>query len=387
MPRLPAGISRRKNGSLRLIFTIDGKRYDVYGRTPDECKEKEQKKRKEIEEGTYKSSKKLTVKEYFDRWLESREGVVQSQTIRTYKKLASRILYTEIDKAGHTFGELKIVKVEPDNVRALQKALQKECIIKDKNGKDLKRKALTTRTTNDSMVLVKRIFRNAVNERVISWSPAECIEPLKRTEEQFRETLHRALTIEETRKFFDHVGDSSYAQLYKFLLYTGCRVGEAGALLPGDVTGGVIRINKTVTRTEIGYEIGQETKTRAGTRTIPLLPEAKKALDKQKEINKILHDGNVIRMDKPIFRLPKGGLLRADRVNDDIRSICDKAKMERFTVHAFRDTFTTRCVSNGMSVKELMETLGHSDVQMTMGLYSHGDDQKKADQLKAVNFM
>ena len=149
----------------------------------------------------------------------------------------------------------------------------------------------------------------------------------------------------------------------------------------------MIRINKTVTRTEIGYEIGNETKTKAGTRTIPVLPEVRKALDEQKELNRLLHDRNVIEMDKPIFRLPKGGLLRADRVNDDIASICSRAGIERFTVHAFRDTFTTRCVDNGMTVKELMETLGHSDVQMTMGLYSHANEKKKAEQLKAVNFM
>ena len=387
MARLPAGMTRRKNGTLQLQFIVDGKRYTVYGKTKDECKDKELKKREEIKQGTFRSSKALTVSEYFDRWIESREKVIQSQTIRTYKKQMNRILGTEIDKAGHTFGDLKLVKVEPDNVRVLQKELQKECSIKDKNGKERKRKALTTRSTNDSIYLVKKIFRNAVNERVIAWSPAECVEPLKRTEEQIRETLHRALTIEETRIFFDHVGDSAYKRLYTFLLHTGCRVGEAGAITPRDITGGVIRINKTVTRTEIGYEIGNETKTKAGTRTIPILPEVRKALDDQKELNRLLHDRNVIEMDKPIFRLPKGGLLRADRVNDDIASICSRAGIERFTVHAFRDTFTTRCVDNGMTVKELMETLGHSDVQMTMGLYSHSNDKKKAEQLKAVNFM
>ena len=222
---------------------------------------------------------------------------------------------------------------------------------------------------------------------MIIWSPAECIEPLKRTEEQIRETLHRALTIEETRLFFDNVGDSAYKRLYTFLLHTGCRVGEAGAVTPLDLANGSVKICKTVTRTEIGYEVGQETKTKAGTRTIPLLPEAEKAMREEMKLNRLLHDRGVFRTDKPIFRLPRGGLLRADRVNDDIRSICDKAGIDRFTVHAFRDTFTTRCVDNGMTVKELMETLGHSDVQMTMGLYSHDNDQKRADQLKAVNFM
>ena len=97
MARLPAGMTRRKNGTLQLQFNVEGKRYTV---------------------------------------IESRENVVQSQTIRTYKKIMNRVLGTVIDKAGHTFGDLKLVKVEPDNVRALQKELQKECSIKDKNGKE-----------------------------------------------------------------------------------------------------------------------------------------------------------------------------------------------------------------------------------------------------------
>lgn len=78
MARLPAGMTRRKNGTLQLQFNVEGKRYTVYGKTKEECREKELNKREEIRQGTYKSSKTLTVSEYFDRWIESRENVVQS---------------------------------------------------------------------------------------------------------------------------------------------------------------------------------------------------------------------------------------------------------------------------------------------------------------------
>ena len=37
-----------------------------------------------------------------------------------------------------------------------------------------------------------------------------------------------------------------------------------------------------------------------------------------------------------------------------------------------------------MPVKELMEICGHKDVQMTLGLYAHSNDDKKAEELKKI---
>ena len=95
--RLPVGFYERPNGSLMYQFTVEKKRYTVYGATIKECREKELVKREEISEKLYKKSKGLTVAEYLDRWIESRELVIKSATIRTYKKLLSRIKRTEID--------------------------------------------------------------------------------------------------------------------------------------------------------------------------------------------------------------------------------------------------------------------------------------------------
>ena len=90
-------------------------------------------------------------------------------------------------------------------------------------------------------------------------------------------------------------------------------------------------------------------------------------------------------MDSTVFTLPKGGIIRPDRVNEDIKRICKLTGIEYFTCHAFRATFTSRCISAGVPVKTLMETLGHTDVQMTLGLYGHAEDQQKRAQLLAVN--
>ena len=436
--KLPVGFMERENGTYQYRFRVDGKRYAVYGSTIKECRVKELEKREEIREKIYQKGKGLKVEGYLDRWIESRELVVKSATIRTYKKLLRRISNTKIDAAGTTFGSLKLCEVESQNVRDLQKALRSE---------------LTTRTTNDCISLLKKALEAAKNERIIQWNPCDPVERLKRTEDQARDNIHRALSAEELEAFKKAAAESHYYNFYIFLLHTGMRIGEAAALTTGDITGDMISIHKTVTRTEYGYEIAEQTKTNAGRRTVPLRPEAREAWETQKAINKKLNIGNVIDMNAPIFRMPKGGIIRSDRVNADIKSICEKsaakwvyvenpneietgatiykgtritgtstqetvfpnsgikyakageiylntdtmniyqctsggtaAGVEKFTAHAFRATFTSRCVADGVPVKELMEILGHTDVEMTLGLYAHSNEELKRSKLLAVNF-
>ena len=370
--RLPAGFSERNNGSLQLRFTIDGKRYTVYGSTVKECKEKELEKRKAVEEKIVETRKGLTVEKYLDNWLEYRVeiGAVKSATARTYGKLLNRIKRTEIDDAGTRFGAIRLTEVEAQHCKALQKALRSE---------------LTTRTTNDSLSLLKKALEAAKNEHVIRWNPCDTVERLKRAEEPARETIHRCLTESEVQSFLEAAEGSWYYNLYLFMLHTGMRVGEASALYLSDLNGNVASVTKTVTRTEIGYEIADQTKTEAGKRTVPLRPEAKAAIDRQRAISQILNGEKVVEINTPIFRMPKGNIIRPDRVNSEIARICEKAGIEKFTCHAFRATFTSRCVSNGMPVKELMEILGHQDVRMTLGLYAHSNEELKMESLMAVN--
>ena len=369
--KIPAGMRKKTNNTYEYRFYIDGKRYSVCGATPKECKEKEYEKRSQIINGTYKKGKAITVSEYMGRWLDSREGIIVSATLRTYRKLANRMNRQQIDKAGHVFGNIKLTELETENVRQLQKSLLKD--------------GLQTRTVNDSISLLKHALETATNERILTWNPAKAVERLKRTEEPARDNIHRALTREEVDTFLSVAEESWYYNLYVFLLYTGMRIGEASALAISDISEKHINIYKTVTRTETGYTVAEQTKTDAGRRTIDTRPEAWDAVVEQRRINDMLYGGKVISMSKPVFTLPKGGIIRPDRVNSDIKRICEKAGVEYFTCHAFRATFTSRCIAAGVPVKLLMETLGHTDVQMTLGLYGHGEESQRRAQIMAVN--
>ena len=58
----------------------------------------------------------------------------------------------------------------------------------------------------------------------------------------------------------------------------------------------------------------------------------------------------------------------ADR---EIGRICAKTGIEKFTAHAFRATFATRCIEQGIDARTLQELLGHADYGLTMNLYGH----------------
>ena len=362
------GFTERENGSLMYRFTVNGRRITVYGSTIKECRIKEAEKIQEIEEQSYKPGKEQTFEQYADQWQDMKAGAVLESTIRSNRIMLNAIIRAPIDAAGNTFGSLKMADIEAQNVRALQKELAK---------------SRSTRTVNDSISMVRGIFNAAIAERILLWNPAQGIRALKRTEE-------RALTRQETTIFLNAAKESNAwnYNLYVFLLNTGLRIGEAAALTTGDIVDDEIIVRRTVTRSECGaYKIGSDTKTAAGRRSVPLNAEARKALEDQKAIERLVRNEKVTNIRTPIFRAERGGLLHATLVNYNITKLCRETGIERFTVHAFRDTFATRCIESGMQVKTLQVIMGHTDINMTLALYAHCMKETRREQLEAVNFI
>lgn len=372
----------RADGLKVATFTLDGKKYFAYGHTKAEAKEKAEQKKRDLKEKRFKRSADLTFSEYCTRWAEARQGTVKGATIRKQSFEAAAVSAVPIDQAGRTFGTLKLPDIEVQHIRILQKALQTK-----PDGRPR-----TTNTVNDIMAFVSHVFHDAVNERAIDWNPCSGVKPLKRTEKPARETIHRALTAEETRAFLNAAAGSRdggtispYYGLYLFLLATGCRVGEAAALTLADIRPDGVQIRRTVTKTADGYyAIGDTTKTEHGKRFIPMTEAIRGAVRQQKEISAALFGDQVTRLDDTIFKTPRGNLLAVANVDRDIASICKLCGLDKFTAHAFRATFATRAIESGMNPKTLQEILGHADIGVTMNIYAHVMDTTKAAEMAAV---
>ena len=358
-------VQKRSDGRYMLRFTVEGKRYTVYGATAKECKQKELEKRREIEEGLTGSAKNYTVEKWLMVWSESREQRLTGSSIRTNNQHLRRACRQQI--GGTKFGNIKLQKLEVVDVRKLQNVLAEQ---------------FTTRTVNDTISFLKQGIEAAVNERLINWNPCRAVEALRRTEEAARDTTHRCLDRDEVEAFLEHAKESRYTRLYSLLLQTGLRIGEATAFSPSDVHGDQLNVHKTVTREETGYIVREQTKTEAGRRVVPLTEQARTAIKAEMKIQERLTGS--VRIDAPVFQNSQGGLIVDSVVNEDIERVCKRAGIEKFTAHAFRATFISRCVESGMNIKELMEIAGHKDVKMTLALYAHSNTESRTESLKKV---
>lgn len=363
----------RADGRKTVTFTFNGKRYYCYGGTLREARAAAAEKKAALEKGQYKKGPELTLDEYHERWEEMRFNVVRENTIRKQRYQYKAISETVIDKNGKRFGSMLLKDINRGAILLLRTDL---CKRYQSNG------------VNGIIALLHHILSDAELSEYIEKNPARKIGYIRRTEPQARDTVHRALSAEEKERFFKAAAGSWYYNMFRFLLASGLRVGEAGALTPGDINrkDGMIYIHRTVTSDIDGHlYIGNETKTRKGTRYIEFTDRMRSAVRDQMEINRLVFGSGAIDINERIFRAENGGIIRSGKVSEEIARICAAAGIERFSTHAFRDCFATDAIANGMKPKTLQEVLGHESITTTMNLYCHVLDEDMRSEMRAVS--
>lgn len=362
---------KRADGRLQKTFTFEGKKYFVYGRTKEELEDKLLKKKSELREGK-EDHDNPTLDRFYERWTENRKDSIKPSTLRCqhfqYKSCS------DVKINGKRLGQFRLSDIKPDDIREVQKALLE--------GRDISKFARknTTQTVNDKIAVLNHIFHDALDERYIDYNPCVVVKPLKRTEKRARDTVHRALTLQEQTTFFENAKNSFYYDVFRMAVLTGMRIGEIGALYISDIYDNAIHIERTITKTENGgYVIGEDTKTWHGQRTIPLNAQIIEVIEHQKAINRMLDGDKVVGLHETIFKAPERGLLMATPADREIGRICKRNNIEKFTAHAFRATFATRCIEQNMQPRTLQELLGHADFGITMNLYGHVTDDTLED--------
>ena len=358
---MAAKMKKRADGRLQKSIMFKGHRYYVYGYDKKEVERKAILRLQELEAGLLNHDNP-TMDSYYQKWADNRIGIVKEATLRTQALFFNTIKDIPINNIR--FGEYRLADIKADDIRILQK--------------ELLNRGNSEQTVNDKIAFISHMFHDAVKERYIDYNPCSPIKPLKRTAPKARDTIHRALSLEEQKAFFEAAKNSNYYNIYRFAILTGMRIGEIGALYVSDISNNMIHINRTITRTQNGsYIIGDDTKTWHGKRTIPINDDIKAVIDNQKAINKILDCGKVASINDTLFKSFDRRLLMATPIDRDIGKICKQIGIDHFTCHAFRATFATRCIEANVPVKTIQELLGHADYSLTMNLYGHVTDDTK----------
>jgi len=143
---------------------------------------------------------------------------------------------------------------------------------------------------------------------------------------------------------------------------TGLRKGEAMGLQWGDIDWASGRLH--VRRQLQGGEL-TKTKTRAGRRIIPLVPELVSALKRWR----------LAAPKGPLdLVLPNaaGGMLSDHTVDRyGLHPALRRAGLREITLHWLRHGYGSMLISQGASPKVVQMIMGHSSIQMTMDVYGH----------------
>lgn len=229
----------------------------------------------------------------------------------------------------------------------------------------------------------RRILQYGVTMQAIKHNPArDVIIPRK---QQNKEHKVKFFSNQELKQFLDYLDSldlSSYENLFDYVLYktllaSGCRIGEALALEWSDIDlkKGIISISKTLNR----YQETNTPKSKAGLRevdidtaTVSLLKEYKK----RQQIQAWQLGRSVSIVFTPFTTKYAYACLLRKRLQGHFKS----AGVPDISFHGFRHTHATIMLYAGIEAKDLQYRLGHSNISMTLNTYVHATKEgaKKA---------
>ena len=348
-------------------FMVAGTRYYVYGKTIKECRDNEMKLRCKIASGDYIRNNNITLNKYFEEWKELHD--CKPNTLRSYISAFTKHI-------SPALGNTAIQKIERREIQGMILKLSKSSSI---------------HTANYSLLVTKMILREAVRDGIIAKNPAAEIKAFKdNNKDKAYDTIHRNLSPEEIRIFFEYAEGSMFKNFFRFQLYTGMRPGEVAALRISDIDRkkNCIHLQRTATYNAEGKLEEGSPKTYTSKRDIPLNADILKVIHEQIEQNQILF-GKVLSMNALLFPGQNGQMIRNSALDRGIGRILKRAEdaghhIDRFSAHCFRDTFATMWVEQGKPAHVLQKILGHKTLAITMDRYYHLPEQTKQAEMSSL---
>ena len=229
----------------------------------------------------------------------------------------------------------------------------------------------------------RRILQYGVTMQAIKHNPArDVIIPRKQQNKEHKVKFFSNQELKQFLNYLENLDQSSYENffdyvLYKTLLASGCRIGEALALEWSDIDlkKGIISISKTLNR----YQETNTPKSKAGLRevdidtaTVSLLKEYKK----RQQIQAWQLGRSVSIVFTPFTTKYAYACLLRKRLQGHFKN----AGVPDVSFHGFRHTHATIMLYAGIEAKDLQYRLGHSNISMTLNTYVHATKEgaKKA---------
>lgn len=299
--------------------------------------------------------KKDKFKFYAVYWLKKKEFEVKESTYCNYSNLLKNQIIPIL-------GEIRFCELNGEILQFFIYQAQSQNNISEK-------------TTKDCLGIIKQIIIDGQEEGIIP-SFAFSKRKLKYKKQELIGNVKKVYTEEEYKKIIQEILKNVDNKKMGILLglYTGMRIGELCALQFKDIDfkNKVIYVTKTLQRT---YDPTKDinpseikitsTKTESSNREIPLTEEMIKILKElYKEDDYYILTGTKKWTEPRTFRRT-------------YQTFMKKIGIEPLKFHSLRHTFASINIENGSDIKTISEILGHSDIDVTLKVYTHTSQKAK----------
>ncbi len=326
------------------------KRKYIYGKTRRESSEKLTEALRNCQLGLPVSNDKITFGQFLDKWLE--DSVKPGVRPRTFIRYSG-------DVRNHlkpALGKIKLAKLSAPDIQAVLNQ-------KLKSG-------LSPRTVRHLYATCRRSLKVAYKWELVPRNVATLADPPR---------VHRyevkPLSPEQARTFLEAAKGDRLEGLYSVAVPLGLRLGEALGLRWQDVDleAGTLRIAYQLQRLNGKWEL-VEPKTSRSRRTIAVPKATAHALrdHRKRQLEEKMKAGPDWQEHGFVFTSRIGTPLdRPNIVRRSFKLILKKAGLPDIRFHDLRHTAASLLLVQGVAPRVVMETLGHSQISLTMDTYSH----------------
>ena len=273
---------------------------------------------------------------------------------------------------------------------------------------DLMDEGRSSETIKDSLGILRQCLEAAVANKLITVNPANGITIKEKTIPDFR-----VLTKDEQLFFLETIEKRNnwYKEMYQYILASGVRIGECGALRTEDIDflGKRVYIRHTLF---VEYNKGIKTMNLVDTksekdRIVPFFGETedilRRQLNKRDQLKKRL--GNRWRAPEElgdlVFVTSLGSPVARHNAEERMRKLSEQlneiqmlraleagripAEFKTVLPHALRHTFATRLMEKKMPIEIISQLLGHSDIRITQQYMHILDDTLNKEVQKIGN--
>ena len=331
-----------------------GKRKRFYCKTKQEALRKKNEALREVEQGTLATGPQRKLGEYLEDWLENvHKDKLRVSSYVKYKKL---IRYIDAE-----LGNVWLQKLTPEQVRRFYSK------ISEQGGKG--GNGLASSTIHEMHGVLHLALKNAVRWGYISRNVCDLVEPPRIVSREVT-----PLTLEQAQALLKSVRKHRLEVLLTMAVVTGMRRGELLALRWSniDFERSRLLVLHTVDYIEDRY-VETEPKTSAGKRVIGL-PSFLVAMLKQHRVTVLerqLKQGEAWRNLDLVFPGFHGGYFNPGYLLELFSKVLREAGVPHMHFHDLRHSAATILLGMGVNMKVIQSLLGHSDIAITLGLYSH----------------